>query len=50
MDVEQLLHLEVLVWVGFGEGVHEVDHLQDYLSREGREEVVELLLLIIYAA
>ncbi len=49
MDVEQL-RLEVLVWVGLWEGVKEVDHLRDHLSREGGEDMVELLLLIIYAA
>jgi hypothetical protein len=49
VDVEQL-RLEVLIRVGFEESVHEVDHLQDHLIREGGEEVVELLLLIIYAA
>jgi hypothetical protein len=44
------LRLEVLVRVGLWQSVHEVDHLQDHLSREGREKVVELLLLIISAA
>ncbi len=48
MDVEQL-RLEVLVRVGLWEGVKEVDHLRDRLSREGGEDMVEVLLLIIYA-
>ncbi len=47
--IEQL-RLEVLVWVGLWEGVREVAQLRDHFSRDGREEVVELLLLIIYVA
>jgi len=49
VNVEEL-GLELLVLVLRGEGVHEVDHLRDHLSREGRQHMVKPLLIILYAA
>jgi hypothetical protein len=39
----------MLILVLCRKGVHKVNHLRDHLSREGRENVVELVLLIVYA-
>ncbi len=49
MYVEKL-RLEERVLVDLGQRVHEIDDLRDHLSREGREHVIKLLLVVIDAA
>ncbi len=39
-----------LLLVDLRQRVHEVDKLRDYLSREGREHVIKLLLVVVDAA
>jgi hypothetical protein len=45
MDVQQLV-LEELVLAGGRQGLHHVNHLGDHLRRQGRQHVVEHLLVV----